>query len=93
MPAAALQLGSARASARRIGAVLDTPDPVADPPAARPLPPGPCTSSVGVQVRTSRAARSRWTGSTSTCRRDGGRAHRPERRGQVDGGRRAAALP
>src|SRR5436190_1459697 len=30
MPAAALQLGSARASAGRIGAILDTPDPVAD---------------------------------------------------------------
>ena len=31
MPAAALQLGSARASASRIGAILDAPDPVAEP--------------------------------------------------------------
>jgi ABC-type multidrug transport system fused ATPase/permease subunit len=52
MPAAALQLGSARASARRIGIVLDTPDPVADPPAARPLPAGPVHVQLsGVQVR------------------------------------------
>jgi ATP-binding cassette, subfamily C, bacterial CydC len=41
MPAAALALGSARASARRIGAILDAPNPVADPPVSRPLPAGP----------------------------------------------------
>ncbi len=52
MPAAALQLGSARASGRRIGAVLDTPDPVADPPAPRPLPAAPVHLQLsGVQVR------------------------------------------
>ena len=52
MPAAALQLGSARASARRIGAILDTPDPVADPSAPRPLPAAPVHVQLsGVQVR------------------------------------------
>jgi len=52
MPAAALQLGSARASAGRIGAILDTPDPVADPPAPRPLPAAPVHVQLsGVQVR------------------------------------------
>jgi len=52
MPAAALQLGSARASAGRIGAILDTPDPVADPPAPRPLPAAPAHVQLsGVQVR------------------------------------------
>ena len=52
LPAAALQLGEARASARRIGAVLDTPDPVRDPAAPRPLPPGPVRVRLrGVQVR------------------------------------------
>ncbi len=52
MPAAALQIGSARASASRIGAVLDAPDPVAEPAAPRPLPdaPGHVRMS-GVQVR------------------------------------------
>ena len=52
LPAAALQLGEARASARRIGAVLDTPDPVRDPAAPRPLPAGPMAVRMrGVQVR------------------------------------------
>jgi len=52
LPAAALQLGEARASARRIGAVLDTPDPVRDPAAPRPLPAGPVRVCLrGVQVR------------------------------------------
>ena len=52
MPAAALQLGSARASGRRIGAILDTPDPVADPSAPRPLPATPVhVQLAGVQVR------------------------------------------
>jgi len=52
LPAAALQLGEARASARRIGAVLDTPDPVRDPAAPRPLPAGPVRVRLrGVQVR------------------------------------------
>jgi ATP-binding cassette, subfamily C, bacterial CydC len=52
LPVAALQLGEARASARRIGAVLDTPDPVCDPAAPRPLPPGPVRVRLrGVQVR------------------------------------------
>jgi len=52
MPAAALQLGSARASARRIGAVLDAPDPVREPDRPRPLPAGPFPVQLrGVQVR------------------------------------------
>ena len=52
LPAAALQLGAARASAGRIGAVLDTPDPVAEPAVPRPLPPGPVHLQLrGVQVR------------------------------------------
>jgi ATP-binding cassette subfamily C protein CydC len=52
MPAAALQLGSARASASRIGAILDAPDPVAEPTAPRPLPAGPVHVHMsGVQVR------------------------------------------
>jgi ATP-binding cassette, subfamily C, bacterial CydC len=52
MPAAALQLGSARASAARIGAILDAPDPVADPVAPRPILAGPAHLRLsGVQVR------------------------------------------
>jgi ATP-binding cassette subfamily C protein CydC len=52
MPAAALQLGSARASGRRISVILDTPDPVADPPVPRPLPAGPVHVQLSqVQVR------------------------------------------
>jgi ATP-binding cassette subfamily C protein CydC len=52
LPAAALQLGEARASARRIGAVLDAPDPVRDPAAPCPLPAGPVRVRLrGVQVR------------------------------------------
>jgi ATP-binding cassette subfamily C protein CydC len=52
MPAAALQLSAARASAGRICAVLDTPDPVAEPVAPRPLPAGPVHVRLrGVQVR------------------------------------------
>jgi ATP-binding cassette subfamily C protein CydC len=38
LPAAAMELGQARASAIRVGAVLDAPDPVAEPAAPRPLP-------------------------------------------------------
>jgi ATP-binding cassette, subfamily C, bacterial CydC len=41
LPAAAIQLGQARASAARVGAVLDTPDPVTEPATPRPLPAGP----------------------------------------------------
>ncbi|MGH3233227.1 MAG: amino acid ABC transporter ATP-binding/permease protein, partial [Streptosporangiaceae bacterium] len=52
LPAAALQLGAARASAGRISAVLDTPDPVAEPAAPRPLPAEPVhVQLLGVQVR------------------------------------------
>jgi ABC-type multidrug transport system fused ATPase/permease subunit len=52
LPAAAVQLGQARVSARRIATVLDAPDPVRDPPAPRPLPPGPLHVTLrGVQVR------------------------------------------
>jgi ATP-binding cassette subfamily C protein CydC len=41
LPAAAIQLGQARSCAGRIGAVLDSPDPVSDPAAPRPVPAGP----------------------------------------------------
>ena len=52
LPAAALELGAARASARRISGVLDTPDPVAEPAVPRPLPPEPADVQLrGVQVR------------------------------------------
>jgi len=52
MPAAALQLGAARASASRIGAILDAPDPVAEPATPRPLPGTPVHVRLsGVQVR------------------------------------------
>jgi ATP-binding cassette, subfamily C, bacterial CydC len=52
LPAAALQLGESRAAAERIGAVLDAPDPVADPAAPAPLPAGPLRVRLReVQVR------------------------------------------
>jgi len=52
MPAAALQLGAARASAVRIGAILDAPRPVAEPESPLPLPAGPVHVQLsGVQVR------------------------------------------
>jgi ATP-binding cassette, subfamily C, bacterial CydC len=52
MPAAAMQLSAARASADRIGAILDAPDPVAEPARPRPLPSGPVRVQMrGVQVR------------------------------------------
>jgi ATP-binding cassette, subfamily C, bacterial CydC len=52
LPAAALQLGQARASARRIAAVLDAPDPVREPLAPRPVPAGPISIRLcGVKVR------------------------------------------
>jgi thiol reductant ABC exporter CydC subunit len=52
LPVAALQLGGARASAERIAAVLDTPDPVGEPRVPRPLPAGPLTVRMrGVRVR------------------------------------------
>jgi ATP-binding cassette, subfamily C, bacterial CydC len=41
LPAAAMQLGQARASARRIAAVLDAPVPVREPATPRRLPDGP----------------------------------------------------
>jgi ATP-binding cassette subfamily C protein CydC len=52
LPAAAVALGHARASAVRVGAVLDAPDPVAAPAAPRPLPGGPLRVRLrGAQVR------------------------------------------
>jgi ATP-binding cassette, subfamily C, bacterial CydC len=52
LPAAAVQLGQARVSGRRIAAVLDAPDPVREPPAPRPLPGGPLWVRLrGAQVR------------------------------------------
>jgi ATP-binding cassette, subfamily C, bacterial CydC len=41
LPPAALQIGHARTSARRVCAVLDAPDPVSDPATPRPAPTGP----------------------------------------------------
>ena len=52
LPAAAIQLGQARTSARRICTVLDAPDPVAEPGTARPRPGGPVTVTLrGACVR------------------------------------------
>jgi ABC-type multidrug transport system fused ATPase/permease subunit len=52
LPAAAIQLGQARTSATRVGAVLDAPDPVTDPAEPRPLPGGPLRVELrGAQVR------------------------------------------
>jgi ATP-binding cassette, subfamily C, bacterial CydC len=52
LPAAAVQLGQARVSARRIAALLDAPDPVREPLAPRPLPGGPISVRLrGAQVR------------------------------------------
>ncbi len=45
LPAAAMELGQARASAIRVGAVLDAPDPVAEPATPRPLPGAPITGA------------------------------------------------
>ena len=52
LPAAAVALGHARASAVRVGAVLDAPDPVTAPAAPRRLPGGPLRVRLrGAQVR------------------------------------------
>ena len=52
LPAAAVALGHARASAVRVGAVLDAPDPVTAPAAPRRLPDGPLRVRLrGAQVR------------------------------------------
>jgi ATP-binding cassette, subfamily C, bacterial CydC len=52
LPAAAVQLGQARVSARRIAAVLDAPDPVREPVTPRPMPAGPVSVILrGVKVR------------------------------------------
>ena len=52
LPAAAIQLGQARESARRITAVLDAPDPIREPAAPRPRPDGPVWVQLrGAQVR------------------------------------------
>ena len=52
LPAAAMQLGQARASARRIAAVLDAPLPVREPATPRRLPDGPVWVTLrGAQVR------------------------------------------
>jgi len=52
LPAAAVQLGQARASARRITEVLDAPDPIREPVTPRPLPDGPVWVTLrGAEVR------------------------------------------
>ena len=90
LPAAAIALGHARTSAARVGAVLDAPDPVAGPAAPRPLPGGP------LRVRL-RGACVRYE-PDGPLALDGvdldldagppGGPGRPERGGQVHGGRR-----
>ncbi len=52
LPAAAIQLGHARESARRIAAVLDAPDPIREPATPRRLPDGPVWVRLrGAEVR------------------------------------------
>ena len=52
LPAAAIQLGQTRESARRITAVLDAPDPIHGPATPRPRPDGPVWVQLrGAQVR------------------------------------------
>jgi ATP-binding cassette, subfamily C, bacterial CydC len=52
LPGAALQVGHARSSARRVTEVLDAPDPIARPDAPAALPGGPVTVALrGAQVR------------------------------------------
>jgi thiol reductant ABC exporter CydC subunit len=52
LPVAAIELGHARTSARRICAVLDAAEPVAEPRIARPRPDGPVTVTLrGACVR------------------------------------------
>jgi ATP-binding cassette, subfamily C, bacterial CydC len=52
LAAAAIALGQSAGSARRIGEVLDCPEPVGEPEAPRPRPPGPVTIRLrGAQVR------------------------------------------
>jgi ATP-binding cassette, subfamily C, bacterial CydC len=52
LPSSAMQLGQARASAARVGAVLDAPDPVIEPAAPCPLPGGPLRVTLrGARVR------------------------------------------
>ena len=52
LPAAAIQLGQTRESARRITAVLDAPDPIHEPATPRPRPDGPVWVQLrGAQVR------------------------------------------
>jgi ATP-binding cassette subfamily C protein CydC len=52
LPAAAIQLGQARASAARVTSVLDAPDPVRDPAAPLPVPEGPVRVRLrGARVR------------------------------------------
>jgi ATP-binding cassette, subfamily C, bacterial CydC len=52
LPAAAVQIGQARVSARRIAAVLDAPDPVREPVTPRRLPDGPVSVTLrGAEVR------------------------------------------
>jgi ATP-binding cassette, subfamily C, bacterial CydC len=52
LPAAAVQLGQARVSARRIAAVLDAPEPVREPVTPRRAPDGPVSVTLrGAEVR------------------------------------------
>jgi ABC-type transport system involved in cytochrome bd biosynthesis fused ATPase/permease subunit len=55
LPAAAIQLGQARATGRRIAAVLDAPDPVTEPGCPAPLPAWPA-SGAGVELRGAQVA-------------------------------------
>jgi ATP-binding cassette subfamily C protein CydC len=52
LPAAAIQISQSRQCAGRIAEVLDTPDPVAEPAAPRPMPTGPAAIVLrGARVR------------------------------------------
>lgn len=53
LPAAAIQLGQSRTAAGRIAAVLDTPDPVAEPAHPARL---PVAAPVGIELRGARVA-------------------------------------
>ena len=80
MPAAALQLGAARASARRIGAILDAPEPVTEPAVPRPLADrARARTAVGSAgpVRAGRAARAGRARSGPAARAAGSRSSAP----------------
>ena len=94
MPAAALQIGAARASASRISMILDAPEPVTEPVAPRPLSGGPVHVQLsGVRVQYEPDGPLALDGLDLDLPAAAGRAHRPERCRQVHRGCGAAAVP